>query len=155
MWVFGYLAAAQLVLLKAQVCHLLVWYLAGFKRLLDVLHLQHRSQKTRIDSLLSFVPEPIWHKARDIGAQLDYQLQDYAPWQIAVYSALAVLLLVQLLQWANTTSEGVREQGMKQFASPAPLTAAITCLFEEHTAPFIHAYRTTARMQTLSLLSAG
>ena len=82
---------------------------AGFQKLAEILHL--RTHPSKVQQLLAYVPEPIRHKGRDISARLDYELQDFAPWQLVFATALLVLLALQLLKWASTASEDVRERG--------------------------------------------
>ena len=82
---------------------------AGLQKIAESLHL--RAQPSKVQQLLAYVPEPLKHKGRDISAQIDFQLQDYAPWQIVLATALAVLLSVQLLKWATAASEDIRERG--------------------------------------------
>ena len=93
--------------------------LAGLQKVAEFLRL--RDPPSRLQLLLNYVPDPVRHKARDVGARIDYQLQEYAPWQIALFSALTALLVVQLLRWASAASEDVRERG-------TPLQSALQCL---------------------------
>lgn len=84
--------------------------LEGWKKVAESLHL--RRPPSRWQYYHDAIPEPFRHKARDIAARVDHSLKDYAPWQIALLSALAAVILLQLLRWIASASEDIRERGM-------------------------------------------
>ncbi|KAK9813985.1 hypothetical protein WJX73_007983 [Symbiochloris irregularis] len=88
--------------------------MSDFQGLMEKLRL--RKHPSKLSELLQYVPRPVLHKARELAAEVDYSLREYAPWQIALFSALLAITLLQLWKWALAASEDIRERGFVQAA---------------------------------------
>lgn len=75
-----------------------------------------RRHAGRGEQLKLHLLEPIQHKLRQVAAHADYHLQGFAPWQLVLYTAVTVIVVLKLIHLGSEASEDVRQRGFVQAA---------------------------------------